>query len=76
MMDNNISELGSLYGQHSRWGVFDTDGIAPTLPAAMGMGGGYVPMLVTEDEIPGEESCELDKNIQKPLTSIPYHDTI
>lgn len=39
-----IKHLGSLYGQHSRWGIFDTEGKAPTLTASAGMGGGHVPM--------------------------------
>lgn len=39
-----INHLGSLYGQHSRWGVFGTDGKAPTLTASAGMGGGHIPM--------------------------------
>lgn len=47
---NEIKEFGSLYGQHSRWGVYDKEGIAPTLTAAMGMGGGYIPCIVEEDD--------------------------
>lgn len=41
----DIDHLGSLYGQHSRWGVFGTDGKAPTLTASMGTGGGHTPMV-------------------------------
>lgn len=40
-----IKHLGSLYGQHSRWGVFAEEGKAPTLTAAAGMGGGHLPMI-------------------------------
>lgn len=40
-----INHLGSLYGQHSRWGIFSTDGKAPTLTASAGMGGGHIPMI-------------------------------
>lgn len=40
-----INHLGSLYGQHSRWGIFGTDGKAPTLTASAGMGGGHIPMI-------------------------------
>lgn len=49
--DNRVAEpvgikhLGSLYGQHSRWGVFDEEGKAPTLTASAGMGGGHLPMV-------------------------------
>ena len=39
--------MGSLYGQHSRWGVFGKDGKCPTITASMGMGGGHVPMVPT-----------------------------
>ena len=31
------------------------NGICPTLPASMGMGGGYVPMVVIEDGIRSEQ---------------------
>lgn len=40
-----IKHLGSLYGQHSRWGVFDEEGKAPTLTASAGMGEGHLPMV-------------------------------
>ena len=40
-----IKHLGSLYGQHSRWGVFDEEGKAPTLTASAGMGGGHLPRV-------------------------------
>jgi hypothetical protein len=55
--DNNVCEpvrvaqqhkanrLGGLYGQVTRWGIWDTDGKTPTLCAAMGMGGGHIPMI-------------------------------
>ena len=39
-----IKRLGGLYGQCSRWGIFDVDGKAPCLTASAGMGGGHVPM--------------------------------
>lgn len=45
---NKIVEYGSLYDQHSRWGVYNPIGIAPTLTAAMGMGGGYIPCVVED----------------------------
>lgn len=37
--------LGNLYGQNTRWGIFDKDGKAPTLTASMGLGGGHTPMV-------------------------------
>ena len=45
--ENNINRLYGLYGQNTRWGVYDKNGIAPTLTASMGMGGGHVPMIET-----------------------------
>lgn len=47
-----IKHLGSLYGQHSRWGVFDEEGKAPTLTASAGMGGGHLPMVTEPVRIP------------------------
>lgn len=40
-----INRLGGLYGQDSRWGIFDTAGKCPCLTASAGMGGGHVPMF-------------------------------
>lgn len=45
-MESKIKFLGSTYNEHSRWGLFDSSGICPTLTAAMGMGDGYVPMIL------------------------------
>lgn len=39
-----IKRLGGLYGQSTRWGIYDVDGKAPCLTASAGMGGGHVPM--------------------------------
>ena len=39
-----IKRLGGLYGQCTRWGIFDLTGKAPCLTASAGMGGGHVPM--------------------------------
>lgn len=35
---NRINRIGGLYGQVTRWGVFDKEHIAPTITAAMGQG--------------------------------------
>lgn len=40
----SVNRLGGLYGQHTRWGVFDVDGKVPCLTASAGMGGGHIPM--------------------------------
>ena len=45
---DGILHLGSLYGQHSRWGVFAKEGKCPTITASMGMGGDHVPMVSTQ----------------------------
>ena len=50
-MESKIKFLGSTYNEHSRWGLFDSTGISPTLTAAMGMGGGYVPMILEIDNM-------------------------
>ena len=50
---DGILHLGSLYGQHSRWGVFAKDGKCPTITASMGMGGGHVPMVPTRTDEEG-----------------------
>ena len=36
-----IKRIGGMYGQMTRWGVYDTEGIAPTITASMGNGGAY-----------------------------------
>lgn len=48
---NKINRKYGLYGQATRWGVYDENGLAPTITASMGMGGGHVPM-VEEFEFP------------------------
>lgn len=60
-MEHKIKFLGSTYNEHSRWGLFDSSGIAPTLTAAMGMGGGYVPMILeyrTKEESKENSICQ------------------
>ncbi len=41
----SINRLGGLYGQHTRWGVFDVGGKVPCLTASAGRGGGHIPMF-------------------------------
>ena len=40
----DIKRLGGLYGQDSRWGIYDAEGKCPCLTASAGMGGGHIPM--------------------------------
>ena len=49
VQSGKIKQIGSLYGQHSRWAIYAKDGISPTITASMGMGGGHVPMI--EDDV-------------------------
>lgn len=39
-----INRLGGLYGQDSRWGIYDAAGKCPCLTASAGVGGGHVTM--------------------------------
>lgn len=39
MTSRVIKRVGGLYEQATRWGIYDENGIAPTLTASMGMGG-------------------------------------
>lgn len=43
--DPKCVRIGGMYGQTTRWGLYDDKGIAPTMVAAMGEGGGYIPMV-------------------------------
>lgn len=43
---NKIRLIDTLYGQHSRWGIYDKKSVSPTLCASMGEGGGHVPLMV------------------------------
>ena len=43
--ENKINRKYGLYDQVTRWGVYDENGLAPTITASMGMGGGHVPMI-------------------------------
>ena len=43
--DNNINRKYGLYNQATRWGIYDENGLSPTITASMGMGGGHVPMI-------------------------------
>lgn len=62
--ENQIDRIGGAYGQATRWGVYNKDGLAPTLTAAMGQGGGHTPM-VPEFEFP--EPQPLDKTTKDML---------
>ena len=49
-MKQEIIRLGGMYGQATRWGVYDKQGIAPTLTASMGCGGGFIPMVIEDEQ--------------------------
>ena len=65
---DGILHLGSLYGQHSRWGVFAKDGKCPTITASMGMGGGHVPMVPTRTEEEGH--CQKNPTTAKQIYEV------
>lgn len=47
-INEGIKRIGGLYGQVTRWGIYDETDKSPTLTASMGMGGGHVPMITKE----------------------------
>ena len=65
---DGILHLGSLYGQHSRWGVFAKDGKCPTITASMGMGGGHVPMVPTRTNEEGH--CQKNPTTAKQIYEV------
>ena len=65
---DGILHLGSLYGQHSRWGVFAKDGKCPTITASMGMGGGHVPMVPTRTNEEGH--CQKNPTTAKQIYKV------
>lgn len=65
---DGILHLGSLYGQHSRWGVFAKDGKCQTITASMGMGGGHVPMVPTRTDEEGH--CQKNPTTAKQIYEV------
>lgn len=65
---DGILHLGSLYGQHSRWGVFAKDGKCPTITASMGMGGDHVPMVPTRTDEEGH--CQKNPTTAKQIYEV------
>ena len=65
---DGILHLGSLYGQHSRWGVFAKEGKCPTITASMGMGGGHVPMVPTQTDEEGH--CQKNPTTAKHIYEV------
>lgn len=65
---DGILHLGSLYGQHSRWGVFAKDGKCPTITASMGMGGGHVSMVPTRTDEEGH--CQKNPTTAKQIYEV------
>lgn len=53
--NNKINRIGGLYNQATRWGIYDKNGLAPTITASMGMGGGHVPMIEDFEFPPKQE---------------------
>ena len=57
-----IIRLGKLYSNLRDWSVFDKEGICVTLTAAMGGGGGHVPMII-EEITPNESKISLGSTL-------------
>lgn len=66
--NNQINRLGGLYGQATRWGIYDKDGKSPTLTASMGMGGGHIPMITTKTKETGH--CEKNPTDKKQIYEV------
>ena len=71
-----IKHLGSLYGQHSRWGVFDEEGKAPTLTASAGMGGGHLPMVKEAVQVGAIPTMPVKEATSKGYTEIECGDCV
>lgn len=57
---NKIDRMYGLYNQATRWGVYNKNGLAPTITASMGMGGGHVPMIEQKKfEFPEKQELKL-----------------
>ena len=65
---DGILHVGSLDGEHSRWGVFAKDGKCPTITASMGMGGGHVPMVPTRTDEEGH--CQKNPTTAKQIYEV------
>lgn len=60
--NEEIIRLGKLYSNLRDWSVFDKEGICVTLTAAMGGGGGHVPMII-EEISPNESKISLGSKL-------------
>lgn len=76
-----IKRIGGMYGQTTRWGVYDKDGISPTITASMGLGGGHIPMVKQERltkqafETLREKPCK-DGDVINPFNKRVFDDGI
>lgn len=55
--------LCGLYGQTTRWGIYDKVGKSPTLTASMGMGGGFIPIIPIQTDKTDKTYIVKDKQI-------------
>lgn len=63
VIEPKIERIGGMYGQATRWGVYSDEGIAPTITASMGLGGGHVPMVEEKQERLSKQAYEtLEEN--------------
>ena len=67
-----VLRIGGMYGQTTRWGLYDDKGISPTLVAAMGEGGGYVPMVQDKILIKNATKRGYDEAIDGDSVNLQY----
>lgn len=70
----SINRLEGFYDQASRWGVYDENGISPTLVSAMGMGGGFVPMISQLVGDRDNSSISLKEDVANTIPANPMSD--
>jgi len=57
-----LDRIGDFYGQTTRGGIYNEEGIAPTITKAMGDEGGYIPMIKNTKE-QAEKTRDMEKAI-------------
>ncbi len=66
--DNRLNRLGGLYNQKTRWGIWDVNGVSPSLTASMGMGGGHVSMV--SEQTKEEGRCQLNPTDKRQIYEV------
>jgi DNA (cytosine-5)-methyltransferase 1 len=72
--ENTIQRLFNFSARHDCRVVYDAEGIAPTLVAGMGEGGGKVPMVIENFEFPPKQELKLRlKDMLEPEVDRKYY---